>query len=151
MVTEENWYTRVKDEPLKLNVKVSKYDPDLFMYQYRRTLHGLLLTHADDYLWGGSHVFVENIIKPLHKIFEIGSANEEAFRYLGLDLKEGDSSIVISQSNYVDSIESLNLDGEKDKNDVLNEPEIHNPMLSWVSSGWLRKQGQISSLNDATD
>ena len=38
------------------------------MYQYRGTLHGLLVTHVDDFLWGGSHVFVENVFKPLHKI-----------------------------------------------------------------------------------
>ena len=55
------------------------------------------------FLWGGSHVFDENVIKPLHKIFQIGSVNKKAFRYLGLDLK-GHSSIVISQSNYVNSI-----------------------------------------------
>ena len=97
------------------------------MYQYRGTLHGLLVTHVDDFLWGGTDVFVENVIKPLHKIFEIGSINKKAFRYLGLDLKEGDSSIVISQSNYVDSIESLmerTLDGKKDKNDLLNETKL---------------------------
>ena len=122
----KSWYTRVK-ELLKLNVNISKYDPGLFMYQYRGTLHGLLVTHVDDFLWGGTDVFVENVIKPLHKIFEIGSINKKAFRYLGLDLKEGDSSIVISQSNYVDSIESLmerTLDGKKDKNDLLNETKL---------------------------
>ena len=34
------WYTGVKEELLKLNIKVSKYDPGSFMYQYRETLHG---------------------------------------------------------------------------------------------------------------
>ena len=120
------WYIRVKKDLLKLNVKVSKYDPGLFMYQYRGTLHRLLVTYVDGFLWGGSHVFVGNVIKPLHKIFEIRLVNKEAFRYLGLYLKEGDSSIIISQSNYVDSIESLKLDGKKDKNDLLNETGIHN-------------------------
>ena len=90
-------------------MKVSKYDPSLFMYQYRETLYGLLVTHVDDFLWGQSHVFVENVVKPLNKIFEIGSVNKKAFRCLGLDLKEGDSSIVIFESNHVNSIESLNL------------------------------------------
>ena len=37
-------------------MKVSKYDPDLFMYQYRGTLHGLLVTHADDFWWGEDHM-----------------------------------------------------------------------------------------------
>ena len=104
-------------------MKISKYDPGLFMYQYRGTLHGLLVSHVDDFLWGESHVFVETVIQSLHKIFEIGSVNKKAFRYLGLDLEEGDSNIVISQSSYVDSMESLKLDGKKDKNDLLNETD----------------------------
>ena len=61
---------------LKLNVKVSKYDLDLLMYQYRRTLHGLLVTHVDDFLWAGSQVFVENLINPLHKYLKTGSVNK---------------------------------------------------------------------------
>ena len=47
MDASKSWYTRVKEELLKLNVKVSKYDPGLFMYQYRGTLHGLLVTHVN--------------------------------------------------------------------------------------------------------
>ena len=54
-----------------LKLKVSKYDPGLFMYQYRGTLHGLLVTHVvDDFLWGGSHVFLENV-KPKKVILEV--------------------------------------------------------------------------------
>ena len=116
------------------------------MYQYRGTLHGLLVTQVDDFLRGRSHVFVENVIKPLHKIFEIVPVNKKPFQYLGLDLEEGDSSIVISQSNYVDSIESLKLDGKKGN----NETEINNlHHLIGQLTGWLHKQGQISSLNVA--
>ena len=63
-------------------MKVSKYDPDLFMYQYRGTLHGLLVTHAEDFWGGGSYVFVQNVIKPLHKIFEIGLVNKKPFDIL---------------------------------------------------------------------
>ena len=72
----KSWNTRVKEELLKLNVKVSKYDLGLFIYQYRRTLHGLLVTHVDDFLWAGSQVFVKNVINQLHKNFKTGSVNK---------------------------------------------------------------------------
>ena len=85
-------------------MKFSTYDPGLIMYRYRGTLYGLLVTHADDFLQGGSHVFVENAIIPSYKIFEIGSVNKKSFQYLDLDRKEGDRSIAIPRSNYVDSI-----------------------------------------------
>ena len=64
-------------------MKVSKFHLGLFLYQYRGTRHGFLITHVDNFLWGWPHVFVENVIKPLHKIFEIGSVNKKAFQYLG--------------------------------------------------------------------
>ena len=38
-----------------------------------------MVTVVDDFLWVGSHVFIENVIKPLRKIFETGSVNEEVF------------------------------------------------------------------------
>ena len=132
-------------------MKVSKYDPSLFMYQYRETLYGLLVTHVDDFLWGGSHVFVENVIKPLHKIFETGSVNKKAFQYLDLDLKEGDSRIVISQSNYLDSIESLKLDGKKNNNYLLNETEIHNLRALIGQFNWLATQTRPDILFECCD
>ena len=73
--------------------------------------------------YGEDHIFVENVIKRLQKIFKTGSVKKKAFRYLGLYFKEGDSSIVISQNNYANSIESLKLDGKKDNNDSLDETD----------------------------
>ena len=53
-------------------------------------------------------------------------------------VKEGDSSIVISQT--VDSIESLKLGGKKDNKDLLNETEIHNPCALIGQFNWLATQ-----------
>ena len=36
------------------------------------------------------------------------------------------------RGNYVDSIESLKLDGEKDKNNLHNETEVHSPRATKV-------------------
>ena len=75
-------------------------------------LHMLMTFYGEDHI----SFFAGNVIKLLHKIFEIAPVNKRAFRYLGLDLKEGGycySNIVISQSNYVDSINTLKLDGKK--------------------------------------
>ena len=78
-------------------------------------------------------------IFPLHKIFKIDSVNNKAFQCLGLD-----SRITISQSNYV---ESLRLDG-KTKMIYLKKQRYIVSMLWWDNStGWLNKQGQLSSLN----
>ena len=36
------------------------------------------------------------------------------------------------RGNYVDSIESLKLDGKKDKNNLHNETEVHSPRATKV-------------------
>ena len=41
--------TRIKEELLKLNVTVPKHDLGLFMYQCTGSLHGILVTHVDDF------------------------------------------------------------------------------------------------------
>ena len=95
-------------------------------------------------------VFVENVIKPLHKIFEIVSVNKQAFRYLGLYL-EVDSSITIPQNNYVDSIESLKLGGKIDKNDLLNETEIHSLRALIGQFNWLVTETRPNFLFECCD
>ena len=62
------------------------------------------------------------------------------FRYLGLDLQEGDSSIAVSQSNYVESIEHLKLEGKKYKNYLLNGTEIHSLRALIEQFSWLASQ-----------
>ena len=55
MVTEENclWtigYIQIlvhKSKRRTSEIKCESYDPGLFMYQYRGTLHGLLVTHVN--------------------------------------------------------------------------------------------------------
>ena len=85
----------------------------------------------------------------MHKIFGIGSINKKTFQYLGLDLEEGDSSIVISQSNYADSIEKL--DGKKDKNNLLNETEIHSLRAFIGQFNWLATQTRSDILFECYD
>ena len=84
----------------------------------------------------------------MHKIFGIGSINKKTFQYLGLDL-EGDSSIVISQSNYADFIEKL--DGKKDKNNLLNETEIHSLRAFIGQFIWLATQTRSDILFECYD
>ena len=96
-------------------------------------------------------MFVENVNKLLHKNFEIGSVNKKVFRYLDLDLKKGDSTIAVSQSNYVDSIELLKLEGEKDKNDLLNGTEIHSLRALIGQFNWLFSQTKPGILFECCD
>ena len=60
MVTEENclWtigciQILVHESKRRTSEIKCESDPGLFMYQYRGTLHGLLVTHVNYFSWGG--------------------------------------------------------------------------------------------------
>ena len=68
-----------------------------------------------------------------------------------MTFEEGYSSIVISQSNYIDSIEPLKLDGQKDKNYLLNETEIHSLRALIGQLNWLVTQTRPNILFKCCD
>ena len=119
----KHWYLRVREELKKLKVTVSKYDAGLFFYHINGDLHGILVTHVDDFLWGGSHKFVENVIKTLHNVFIVGTVNKYAFKYLGLNLKEKESSIDISQKEYIEQIQPMTYEKSKTNSVKVNTIE----------------------------
>ena len=67
----------------KLDVLVSKLDPALFYFFVDETLHGILVVHVDDFLYGGTALFHEKVIKKLFEVFVVGSAGTQSMKFLG--------------------------------------------------------------------
>ena len=53
-------------------MSISQSDPSVFVWHSNAMLDGILCTHVDDFLFGGTQIFLENIIAPLKQIFTIG-------------------------------------------------------------------------------
>merc|ERR1712055_85918 len=51
------WYLRVKDELLKLGVKMSSYDCALFYWIVNGKLQGIIGLYVDDFIWAGTDEF----------------------------------------------------------------------------------------------
>ena len=83
-----NWYQSVKDELTKIGLKTSRYVPAVFYYYVKNELQGVLAAHVDDFCWGGNQIFIDNIISPIKKIFNVGSESSKTFHYLGHDLNQ---------------------------------------------------------------
>ena len=81
-----NWYLRVKEELDKLGVKCSCFEQTLFFLAFKNELQGLLITHVDDFCWGGTKYFKQIVIEPLQKVFSVGTENGKIFKYLRLDI-----------------------------------------------------------------
>ena len=117
------WYTRVRDVFLKLGAVASIYDPALFMWHKNDQLIGILVCHVDDFTYCGTNQFHTEVIEKLKKTFKISSEDSSCFKYLGLQVVQKDSGIVITQNRYIESISNVKIDRGKSNTDPLNEQE----------------------------
>ena len=109
------WYLRVVDELSKLGVKISSYDKALFTWKWEGKIQGLISVHVDDFIWCGSHDFQEKVIKTLKSVFKISKESKKAFRYLGIDLNQQQTFLLLGQNSYIDSLEPILLPKSLDK------------------------------------
>lgn len=57
--------------------------------------------HVDDFLFAGSEAFNKNVIDRVVDKYKVGRREIESFRYVGLDLEQGESGIKVNQDEYV--------------------------------------------------
>ena len=125
------WYVKVKDVLISLDVKMSKADPSLFYYHHNNEPQGIIAIHVDDFLWCGNDYFFRNVIEKIHNQFIIGKEFNTAFRYLGLDLKEYKDHILLDQTHYIDSLNTVNI---KDENlSIHDKLQSAIGKLIWIS------------------
>ena len=135
-----SWYVRVRDEFEKLKVKTSIYDHALFFWHEDGILQGIIASHVDDFIFGGSKVFISEVINPLKEIFCISHEEAIMFKYTGLHIKQCLSEIQVDQRGYVESIKPIALGKKRStqKYDDLNHDEREEfrticGQLNWVS------------------
>lgn len=72
------WYNRLYSELKKLNGKVSKYDSALFFwYNESAGLIGIFVSHVDDFVFGGTIEWHNNVMNKLTTVFKISKRERE--------------------------------------------------------------------------
>ena len=115
------------EELCKLGIKCCKFEPSLIYYQNNNSLDRILITHVDDFCWGGTENFKDSIIRSLKNIFPIGTESEQSFRHLGLNITQKQNfNITLDQIQFIHEIKSVEIPQERLKNnsDPLNENEL---------------------------
>ena len=133
-----SWYLRIKEELIKLGMTRSKLDGSVFMYATEK-LEGMVLLHVDDVLYFGSERFLCDVMRPFKQVFQISKDVSQAFRYLGIDIKPKRNGIVLSQNNYLSSLNSNLLVDEVKKDRTRyadeNEKKLYKSAIGQL--GWL--------------
>ena len=58
---------------MKSGAVVSKYDQAIFTWYFGDKLHGIIVTHVDDFCFAGSKIFQAKVIERLRHLFKIKS------------------------------------------------------------------------------
>ena len=118
------WYEHVKEEFLKVGMRKSNYDDALFFYKRNKqeACKGILVTHVDDFLYGGSTQF-EDAIQHVRSTFIVGREAEMPLKFLGVDLQYSEGYINLNQKSYIGGIEEAVIQNKSNRSRILDSSE----------------------------
>ena len=99
-----------------------------------------MVCFVDDQLWGGSYNFENEVIKKLRNIFDINYEHSSAFKYIGIDLKQGQNGYIsIDQDSYMKSVNSIPVDKSRNskKEECVNDNEKQQLRMVLGQLNWL--------------
>ena len=108
------WYQELRKALLDLNFQQCPLDPCLFSLSSRDTTgqsrsHGVIGIHVDDGICGGDSVF-HAALEKLRQRFSFGSFEKGSFVFTGIRLHQWDDmSIEMDQTDYIESIDAINV------------------------------------------
>ena len=71
----------------------------VFAWHNQLKVYWLFCTHVDDFLFGGTGLFVSKIINPNKLASSIGSEQCDAFKYLGRNISQYNLDTIMDQVN----------------------------------------------------
>ena len=121
------WYLELKQALLNYGMKVSPFDPCVFVLPKASGsgIHGLLGIHVDDGLMAGDTEF-HRVIDQLEQKYPFGSKSKGDFVFTGIQIhQKDDHSIELDQTKYIEDIPPINIERHRrqDGNQLINEEE----------------------------
>ena len=139
-----SWYKKIRGELILLGCKSTRADIALFYWYFEEELQGIISLFVDDLLYGGTKIFMENVINELQNMLIVGSKHNKAFKYIGVNLtQEEDFTIKLDQNSYISSMKEISgiYSQAKDYSptSILDEEKKSNMrsvvgQLNWLSS-----------------
>ena len=131
------WYVSLKEKLLSLNTKISR-----FYWQINEKLEGIIAIHVDDFIYGGTPKFLNEVIEGIKAIFPVSSEKHCGFTYLGIEFqKHQDGAVSLSQKKYIEQLQPIQLSAKRQaqRNNEANSDEYKKyrslcGQLNWLST-----------------
>src|SRR6201990_1506556 len=98
------WFNKVVSIITELGGVKSKLEPALFVWKKEGKMIGIMCTHVDDFCFGGSKEFFENIITGIKRRLKIGMEEVSEFKYIGINIGKREEGVWLEQNKYIDDI-----------------------------------------------
>ena len=132
------FWLKVKDILKREGLEAVPGDPAFYIKRKEGKPEGVILTHVDDFLLGGSNDFVEDLISKMKEELTISKVEAKKFRFTGVDVEQRPDSIVVSMNDYAKSILPIEEIRYARKAESLNEEEkkmfrTYVGKISWIA------------------
>ena len=77
-----------------------KAEPALYIFAVNDELHGVLGSHVDDFLFGGTEQFEKKVIVPLMEEFVVGEIEVDRFLYVGWNIQQEENGSITVDINH---------------------------------------------------
>ena len=152
-----HWYYRVCEVFEKCGGKVSKNDPAVFFWKDDKgNIEGVLACHVDDFLWGGSKRFEQNVISKIRSSFQVGqecSSENGTFPYVGIEVSSSKGEIKLKQERYLTNIHPISVDKERtmERESELTQTEKDALQSKIGQILWIARQSRPDVIFDASN
>ena len=135
-----SWYLTLREELTRLGAIASKHDQAIFTWCFENRLQGIIATHVDDFCFGGSEIFQNQVIDNLRKVFKIKSEEVAEFQYVGLNIKKTEKNIKLGQDEYIKKLHHIPLQNNRTPEDKLSSAEVTQARQLIGQLNWLATQ-----------
>ena len=133
------WYLKLLSVLTSLGAKQSKLDQAIFTWH---DLDGdcirIMAVHVDDIIYGGTEIFLEQVIAQLREKLKVGLEESNGIKYIGLMISQSENGISISTDPYCHSLTEINCLGLNKSlelhDDEKSELRHLSGQLNWITS-----------------
>ena len=103
------WYLKLNEAMQEMSAQRSIHDNAVFFWIEGNELFGICACHVDDFIVCGEARFLGKLINGVKNRFNVSSECDGIFKYVGLQIMCEGNDICVSQNQYYDDIEQLDL------------------------------------------
>ena len=134
------WYLKVHKAMVEMGGKRSTLDNAIFFWRDGQTLVGICSAHVGDFIICGTDSFQKNLVDKIKSRFRVSSECEGLFTYTGLQIKQDNESVTVSQESFANNLTQMLVQVQDSQNQSLlsNEDSRYlkrlNGQLMWLRS-----------------